>query len=74
MTPAESKIATLSARIKSLEKTIQRQRADLGNKDLKIERLTRENIERRRILRNALDGQAGWEVDARAELDTRPRR
>lgn len=74
MTPAEAKIATLTAEISKLQRTIQRQRTDLGNKDLKIERLTRENIERRRILRNALDGQAGWEVDARAELDTRPRR
>lgn len=74
MTPAEAKIASLTAEIAKLQRTIQRQRTDLGNKDLKIERLTRENIERRRILRNALDGQAGWELDARAELDMRGKR
>lgn len=71
MTPAEAKIATMTAEIAKLQRTIQRQRTDLGNKDLKIERLTKESIERRRILRNALDGAAGWEVDARAELDMR---
>lgn len=71
MTPAEAKIAALTAEVAKLQRAMQRQRTDLGNKDLKIERLTKENIERRRILRNALDGQAGWEVDARAELDMR---
>lgn len=58
----------------ALQKKVSAQANEIARRDQIIERLTRENIARRRLLLNALNAVPGWEIDARAELDTRPRR
>lgn len=69
-----ARLANRDAEIAKLQRIIQRQRTDIGNKDRQIEALAEKDRTARRILRNALDDAIGWHGEARAAIDTRPQR
>lgn len=59
--------------IAKLQRAMARQRTDLGNKDLKIEKLAADCHRLRRILRNALEDAPGWRGEAKGEFLRRER-
>lgn len=69
-----ARIAQLKAENAQLKKKISKQASEIARQKQLLEAAAKENIARRRIIRNALDKAEGWEIDARAELDTRWRK
>lgn len=67
----EARIAQLQAELAKRDKKISKQASEIARQKQLLEAAAKENIARRRIIRNALDNMPGWEIDARAELDTR---
>lgn len=70
----EARIAQLNAELAKRDRKISKQASEIARQKQQIEAMTTERAVLRRIIRNALDDVWGWQIDARAELDTRGKR